>query len=42
MWDTVTSAIVYDNLMGAADIGDPTTILGGGSISIHSQRDPAY
>ncbi len=29
------SGTVYDNLLGAADDADPTTVLGGGSIVIH-------
>ena len=30
-------AIVYDNQLGAADDGTPTTVLGGGSIQIHDK-----
>jgi len=30
-----TNAVVYDNQMGMPDSGDPTTVLGGGSIVIH-------
>jgi len=29
------SVIVYDNQLGLSDDGDPTTILGGGSIVLH-------
>lgn len=35
IWDKVTDAIVYDNMIGAADDANPTTALGGGSIVIH-------
>ena len=34
-------AIVYDNLMGAADDANPTTVLGGGSIVIHKSGGAA-
>jgi hypothetical protein len=27
--------VIYDNNMGASDTGDPTTVLGGGSIVLH-------
>ena len=33
--DKSTSTVVYDNQMGMSDSGDPTTVLGGGSIVIH-------
>ena len=36
IWLISTGAIVYDNQMNAPDTGDPTTVLGGGSIVIHS------
>ena len=35
IWDKATGDIVYDNLAGAADTADPTTVIGGGSIVIH-------
>ena len=35
IWETATSAIVYDNQMGADDSATPSTTLGGGSIVIH-------
>jgi hypothetical protein len=34
IWDA--AGVVYDNQMGLADDGNPTTLLGGGSIKIHS------
>jgi len=37
IWDKATDEIVYDNQMGAADTADPATILGGGSIVIHTK-----
>jgi hypothetical protein len=36
VWDKTTGAVIYDNQMGGADTADPTTVLGGGSILIHS------
>ena len=33
---TTSPCVIYDNQMGAADGGDPTTALGGGSIVIHT------
>jgi hypothetical protein len=35
IWDKATGTMVYDNQMGAGDTGDPTTVIGGGSIVIH-------
>ena len=35
IWDQLTGLVVYDNLLGASDTADPTTVLGGGSIVIH-------
>ncbi|MBI3364668.1 MAG: T9SS type A sorting domain-containing protein [Ignavibacteriae bacterium] len=35
VYNKATSAIVYDNQLGAADSSAPTTALGGGSIVIH-------
>jgi hypothetical protein len=37
VWLVSTGAIVYDNNMGASDTGDPTTLLDGGSIVIHTK-----
>lgn len=36
IWDKATGAIIYDNQMGAADSADPATVLGGGSIVLHT------
>jgi hypothetical protein len=38
IWDRASGAIVYDNQLGAADDGDPTTVIGGGSIVIHKTK----
>jgi hypothetical protein len=35
IWNTATSAIVYDNRLGSADSSNDATPLGGGSIMIH-------
>ncbi len=35
IWDMTTSAVIYDNQMGAGDAEDVGTVLGGGSIVIH-------
>jgi hypothetical protein len=35
IWDKATDTVVYDNQMGADEIGDPTTVIGGGSIVVH-------
>lgn len=35
IWDKATSTIVYDNMLGAADTANPTTVIAGGSIVIH-------
>lgn len=35
IWDKVTGAVVYDNMMGATETDDPATVLGAGSIVIH-------
>jgi hypothetical protein len=35
IWDLATSAIVYDNKMGAIEAGEAATEIGGGSIVIH-------
>jgi DNA-binding beta-propeller fold protein YncE len=37
IWDRGTDAIVYDNQMGASDTSDPTTVISGGSIVIHTK-----
>jgi len=38
IWDKNHSdTIVYDNQWGASDTGDPTTVIGGGSIVIHAK-----
>ena len=37
IWEKATDAIVYDNQLNAADTSDPTTVLGGGSIVIHTK-----
>ena len=34
IWNTATSVVVYDNQVGVNENADPTTTLGGGSISI--------
>jgi hypothetical protein len=36
IWDKATDTVVYDNQMGADEIGDPTTVIGGGSIVVHN------
>jgi PKD repeat protein len=35
IWDKTTGTVIYDNQIGAADDANPTTALGGGSITIH-------
>ena len=35
IWDKATSAVVYDNQLGASDTADPTTAISGGSIVVH-------
>jgi len=35
IWDKVTGVVIYDNQIGAAETANPTTTLGGGSITIH-------
>ncbi|HZS09140.1 MAG TPA: 6-bladed beta-propeller [Blastocatellia bacterium] len=35
IWDKGTGVVIYDNQMGAGDGDNPTTALGGGSITIH-------
>ncbi len=37
IWDKASGVTVYDNQMGASDTADPTTVIGGGSIVIHSK-----
>jgi hypothetical protein len=36
---TAGGGVIYDNNFGTADNGDPTTVLGGGSIVIHSTNN---
>src|SRR5262249_13363338 len=38
IWDKGTSNSIYDNQLGASDSSDPTTVIGGGSIVIHSSN----
>lgn len=38
IWDKTSGNIIYDNMMGAADTADPTTILQKGSITIHKEK----
>jgi hypothetical protein len=35
IWDIETSAVIYDNQLGASDTADPTTLIAGGSIVVH-------
>ncbi len=35
IWDKANDTVVCDNQMGADEIGDPTTVIGGGSIVVH-------
>jgi triacylglycerol esterase/lipase EstA (alpha/beta hydrolase family) len=35
IWDKITGNMIYDNQAGSSDNGNPTTIIGGGSIMIH-------
>ncbi|MGH2450700.1 MAG: right-handed parallel beta-helix repeat-containing protein [Candidatus Limnocylindria bacterium] len=37
IWDRASGTVVYDNQLGADDAGDPSTVIGGGSIVIHSK-----
>jgi len=37
IWDKATETLVYDNLIGAADEANPTTVIAGGSIVVHKQ-----
>jgi PKD repeat protein len=37
IWNKATSATVYDNRMGEAEVSDAATALGGGSIVVHSK-----
>ena len=36
IWIAATDEVVYDNEIGVPDGDDPQTVLGGGSIVIHS------
>jgi hypothetical protein len=35
IWDAVSGEVIYDNMLGAGDTDDPTTVIQGGSIVIH-------
>ena len=35
IWDKATGQIIYDNMLGAADDANPSTVIEGGSIVIH-------
>ena len=35
IWDKTTGGVIYDNQLGAGDDAEPSTVLGGGSITIH-------
>jgi PKD domain len=35
IWETATNVVIYDNKLGAGVNADPTSALGGGSITIH-------
>jgi DNA/RNA endonuclease G (NUC1) len=35
VWNAATGAVIYDSAPGAADYSAPTTVLGGGNVSIH-------
>jgi hypothetical protein len=35
IWEAATNELVYDNQLGAPDDADPTTVIGGGAITIH-------
>ena len=37
IWEKATDTVIYDNQLGAADGDEPTTLLGGGSIVIHTK-----
>jgi hypothetical protein len=36
VWDIADDSVIYDNQTGSDDLTDPTTMLGGGSIVIHT------
>ncbi len=38
IWDKNDDAVVYDNQLGADDSSDPTTVIQGGSIIIHTKE----
>jgi hypothetical protein len=38
IWDKATGQVVYDNMLSAADSANPTTIIDGGSITVHRGR----
>jgi len=37
IWEKATDALVYDNQLNALDTDDPTTVISGGSIVIHTK-----
>ena len=37
IWDKIADQIVYDNMIGASDDANPTTVIAGGSIVSHKQ-----
>jgi hypothetical protein len=37
IWEKATDQIIYDNKPGADDTANPTTVIGGGSIVIHTK-----
>jgi hypothetical protein len=38
IWDMANEQVVYDNQLGADDNSDPTTVIGGGAIVVHSGK----
>ena len=37
IWEKATEALVYDNQLNAPDTDEPTTVISGGSIVIHTK-----
>ena len=37
IWDAATGTVVYDNNLGADDNADPTTVISGGNIVVHTK-----
>ena len=37
IWEKATDQLVYDNQLNALDTDDPTTVISGGSIVIHTK-----